>query len=100
MKTIALNLFIIILPGLLYSWNSLRSQSNSLPMIGAQVFIEPGQTKEDIDTWFRILDNAGMKVCRIRIFETHMHRADGSWDYSLYDEAFRAAEKYEIKRIS
>ncbi len=97
MKTSALNLIIVILFGLLYSGNILRSQTNALPMIGAQVFIEPGQTKEDIDTWFRILDNAGMKVCRIRMFEAHMHLADGSWDYSLYDEAFRAAEKYDIK---
>ena len=66
------------------------------PRIGAQVFIEPGQTPKDIDDWFRILEEGGMKVCRIRMFETHMHRADGSWDFSLYDEAFRAAERHGV----
>ena len=27
----------------------------ALPFIGAQVFIEPGQTPAEIDTWFRVL---------------------------------------------
>ena len=72
------------------------SQSPSLPQIGAQVFIEPGQTSADIDKWFRILNESGMKVCRIRMFEIHMHRADGTWDFSLYDQAFRSAEKYGV----
>ncbi len=97
MKKNILTFIPVTLITLFCSLNTGKSQTNSLPMIGAQVFIEPGQTKQDIETWFRILDNSGMKVCRIRMFETHMHRADGSWDYSLYDEAFRAAEKYDIK---
>lgn len=65
--------------------------------IGAQVFIEPGQTADDIDDWFRILMENGMTVCRIRMFETHMHQPDGSWNFALYDEAFRAAERRQIK---
>jgi len=28
---------------------------SDLPVFGAQVFIEPGQTSGDIDTWFRML---------------------------------------------
>lgn len=73
------------------------AQSPALPLIGAQVFIEPGQTPQDIEKWFQILNENGMKVCRIRMFETHFHHPDGSWDFSLYDQAFRAAEKYNIK---
>lgn len=66
-------------------------------MIGAEVFIEPGQSPEEIDIWFQQLQENGMKITRIRMFESYMHQADGSWDFSLFDTAFRAGEKYGIK---
>ena len=66
-------------------------------MIGAEVFIEPGQTPQEIDTWFLRLKEAGMTVTRIRLFETYMHRTDGNWDFALFDAAYLAAEKYGIK---
>lgn len=68
-----------------------------LPQIGAQVFIEPGQSSKDVDDWFRILEENGMPVCRIRMFETHMRKPDGTYDFALYDEAFRAAERHGVK---
>jgi beta-galactosidase len=69
----------------------------SLPMIGAQVFIEPGQTAQDIDTWFRILYENHLSICRIRLFENYMRTPNGGWDFRLFDLAFQAAEKYGIK---
>jgi beta-galactosidase len=75
---------------------SSKEQATPL-MIGAEVFIEPGQTPGEIDTWFLRLKEAGMTVTRIRLFETYMHKADGSWDYTLFDAAYLAAEKYGIK---
>lgn len=66
-------------------------------MIGAEVFIEPGQRAEDIDTWFRLLKENGLVITRIRMFENYMHKPDGSWDFSLFDKAFEAADKYGIK---
>jgi beta-galactosidase len=66
-------------------------------MIGAEVFIEPGQTPEEIDLWFRRLQEAGMTVTRIRLFESYIHKPDGKWDYTLFDEAYKAADKYGIK---
>lgn len=65
------------------------------PEIGAQVFVEPGQSPADIDSFFRTLHDSGLTVARIRMFGSHMYR-DGRWDFSLYDEAFRAAERYGI----
>ncbi len=76
-----------------------QATHNSVPFIGAQVFIEPGQTPRQIDNWFRILKDNGLKVARIRMFETYMHKPNGTWNYSLFDEAFRSAEKYNIKVI-
>ena len=70
---------------------------SDVPMFGAQIFIEPGQTQADIDTWFLRLKENGMKTTRIRMFESYMHKPDGTWDYSLFDMAFKAAEKYDIK---
>lgn len=69
----------------------------TVPVIGAQIFIEPGQKAEDVDLWFRRLNENGMRVCRIRMFEDYMRRSDGSWDFSLFDRAFKAADKYGIR---
>ncbi len=66
-------------------------------MIGAQVFIEPGQSKEDIEHWFKTLADLQMPVCRIRLFQDHMQQPDGSYDYSLYDHAFDMAAKFNVK---
>jgi len=71
--------------------------SLALPFIGAQVFIEPGQTPEEIDTWFKVLKENHFTVCRIRMFESYMKKQDGTWDFSLFDLAFRSAEKHGIK---
>lgn len=67
-----------------------------IPEIGAQVFIEPGQSPEQVERWFQLLAEKKMTVCRIRMFESHMQTADG-WDFALYDHAFAMAEKYGIK---
>ena len=80
--------------------NKKLSQQNPLsetPLIGAQVFIEPGQTPEEIDTWFRILQENQLPICRIRLFENYTRTPEGGWDFSLFDQAFQAAEKYSIK---
>lgn len=71
--------------------------SQELPLIGAQVFIEPGQTESETELWFKTMKENGMKICRIRMFESYMKKEDGTWDFSLFDRAFRYAEKYNIK---
>ena len=40
---------------------------SQVPFLGAQVFIELGQTPEEIDTWFRVLKENQFSMCRIRI---------------------------------
>lgn len=67
-----------------------------LPFIGAQIFIEPGQTTEQIDGWFRTLEENGMQTCRIRMFNSYMESDDGEWDFSLFDTAFECAERHNI----
>lgn len=74
-----------------------HAQKTDYPLIGAQVFIEPGQTKEQIRGFFRTLREQQMEVCRIRLFEGHMRRPDNTWDFSLYDTAFAAAAENGIR---
>ncbi len=68
-----------------------------IPRVGAQVFIEPGQTAAEIDTWFSIMNKYGLDICRIRLYESYMRNPDGTWDFTLFDLAYEAAEKYNIK---
>ena len=75
----------------------IKAQMKNIPFLGAEVFIEPGQQNEEIDTWFKTLKENHFSVCRIRMFESYMKASNGSWSFSLFDNAFRAAEKYGIK---
>jgi len=91
--------FQICILALLLIANPVKAQKEVLKNIeiGAQVFIEPGQSTADIDNWFRLLHDNNMTICRIRMFESYMHQPDGNWDFSMFDKAFVAAEKYNIK---
>lgn len=71
-----------------------RAQYTAYPMIGAQVFIEPGQTAEDIEHYFAVMDECGLKFARIRMFGAHLKMENG---FSLYDQAFDAAHRHGIK---
>jgi beta-galactosidase len=102
---IFLNLLAISGSSVFAQRNSMKESSNIAPPrdsknaihIGAQVFIEPGQSAEEIDLWFSTLKEYNFTSCRIRMFESYMKQENGSWDFSLFDLAFRSAEKYGIK---
>lgn len=66
-------------------------------MIGAEIFIEPGQSEKDVETWFKILKENNMPFTRIRLFENYLKDRTGNWDFSLFDRAFKYADKYGIK---
>lgn len=93
----ARNLFNILILLLGVHHIEVCAQSTDYPLIGAQVFIEPGQSEAQIDGWFKTLKDHHFEVCRIRMFEYHMKRPDGSWDFKLFDQAFASAEKYGIR---
>ncbi len=92
MKSVFLSLI-----AMAFSMLQMFSQETDYPMIGAQVFIEPGQTESDIDDCFKTLHSAGMEVARIRIFGSHIIGEDGSLHFELYDHAFDCAAGYGIK---
>ena len=71
-----------------------------VPFVGAQVFIEPGQTSEQVESYFKILSSSHMTVCRIRMFESYMRKKDGTWDFAMFDRAFELADKHGIKVLA
>ncbi len=93
-----MQLVLVILPFVLIpSKGFSQDMAGGVPEIGAQVIIEPGQTPQEIDHLFKVLNESGMTITRIRMFEIYMHKTNGDWDFSLFDHAFKSAEKYNIK---
>ncbi len=70
------------------------------PEIGAQVWIEPGQTPEEIDQWFATLDKHDMRITRIFVMWNFLETAPGQWNFKEYDAAFASAQKHNIKLVA
>jgi beta-galactosidase len=68
-----------------------------IPELGAEVWIRPGQSQQQINHWFKLLAENNMRVARIFIMWNYIEPKKGQWDFSLYDKAFKAANKYGIK---
>jgi len=84
----------MILPGL---WPAYAADR---PLLGAEIWIEPGQTPLQIDTWFRDLADSHMPVARLFLMWPDLQSAPDKWNFTLYDAAFRAAEKYHIHIVA
>lgn len=68
-----------------------------LPEIGAEIWIEPGNTKEQIFKWVEIAAQQKMSVVRIFAMWTQMEPEKNSWNFDVYDWIFEAAEKYRVR---
>ena len=91
-----LSVWILLFPFLPASFAETRTG----PLLGAQIWIEPGQTPEEIDGWFRQLETSGMPVARLFLMWTYLQPAPDRWDFSLYDAAFRSAEKHHVRIVA
>jgi len=88
----------LIISILLLSFYSISlAQNKNTPIIGAEVWIEPGQTPEQIDNWFKILKDNNMPCARVFMMWNYMQVGKQEWDFKLYDQVFAAAEKYGVK---
>lgn len=65
--------------------------------IGAEVWIEPGQTPEQIDRWFRLAADNGMYSVRLFLMWNYIEARPGTFDFSLYDAAFAAANRHGVR---
>ena len=94
----ALPAFVLLL-ATLFIFKSHQSTAQT-PLIGAQVWIEPGQKPEDIDRWFKILSEQNMPVARLFVMWNYIEMKPGQWDFTYYDRAFDAAAKYNVKIVA
>ena len=78
----------------------LAAQGQKPPQIGAQIWIEPGQTLEQIDDWFARLESSDMPVARLFVMWAYLEPGPVKWDFSLYDAAFRSAEKHHVAIVA
>jgi beta-galactosidase len=90
----------LLLPLLLLPLASLYAAPPERPLLGAQVWIEPGQTNSEIDGWFAQLEASRMPVARLFVMWSYIETAPGTWDFTLYDMAFRAAEKHHVRIVA
>lgn len=93
---LALSLLVILAAG---AGSDVRAQGGR-PLLGAQIWIEPGQKPEDVERWFKTLADGRMPVARLFIMWNYVEREPGVWDFALYDQAFRAAEKYHVRVVA
>lgn len=93
----------LVLASILFAFvlaTSVRRASAELPQLGSQIWIEPGQTKEQIDGYFRTLEEVHMPVARLFIMWTYIEPKPGLWDFSLYDQAFASAEAHHVRIVA
>jgi beta-galactosidase len=72
----------------------------AIPQFGAQIWIEPGQTPEQIDGWFATLEAGHMPVARLFMMWSYLEPRPDGWDWSLYDAAFRSAERHHVAIVA
>lgn len=77
--------------------SSSRIFADAPPLIGGQIIVEPGMGESQIDGLFALLAASGLRIARIRMFESYMEGKDGSRDYTLFDHAFRAADRHGVR---
>ena len=75
----------------------LKVQAQSQPQLGAEIYLEPGQTSQQVDHWVKELSDNKMPVARVFMMWNYLEPKSGVWDFTLYDALFKAAEKYDVK---
>ena len=69
-------------------------------IVGAEIWIEPGHTEAMIDDWFGILAKNSLGCARLLLVWQYLEKSRGVYDFTLYDWAFRAAEKHGIRVVA
>lgn len=92
-RNILLSIILITLFGSISS----KVTAQTLPNIGAEIWIEPGQSKEQMFDWFKAMSDNKMYSARIFVMWNYIEVKPGEFDFTLYDWAFEAANKYGVK---
>ncbi|TZF81107.1 hypothetical protein FW774_19425 [Pedobacter sp. BS3] len=74
-----------------------KLQAQEQITIGSEIWIEPGQRKEEIEEWFRLSSQNKMRSVRLFMMWNYIEEKPGVFNFIQYDWAFAAANKYNIK---
>ena len=70
--------------------------SKATDRIGAQVWLERGMSQEQVEGYFKTLDQHHMHVARLFMMWNFMEMEPNKWDFTVFDYAFDAAAKYNV----
>lgn len=73
-----------------------QTQSRTQPILGAEVYLEPGQTPEEVDHWVKVLSDSKMPFARVFMMWNYLEPKPDVWDFTLYDALFKSAEKFGV----
>lgn len=65
--------------------------------VGAEVWIEPEQTPEELDMWFKRMADCKMRSARIFLMWNYIEVAPEKYDFTIADIAFEAAKKHGVE---
>jgi beta-galactosidase len=68
--------------------------------IGAEIFLDPGHTRDEIRKHFARMRELGLSVARMFIIWDHVERRPGQWRFDLYDQAYDAAAANGIRVLT
>lgn len=74
-----------------------QAQTQRLPQLGAEIYLEPGQTPQQVEHWVKELSDNKMPIARVFMMWNYLEPKPGVWDFTLYDALFKTAEKYGVK---
>ena len=63
--------------------------------VGAEVWLEPGQTPEEIDMWFQRMADCKMRSARIFLMWNYIEVAPGKYDFTIADDAEPTCQTHE-----
>jgi len=75
----------------------IQAQSQTQPQLGAEIYLEPGQTPQQVDHWVKELSDKKMPIARVFMMWNYLEPKPDVWDFTLYDALFKSAEKYGVK---
>ncbi len=68
--------------------------------LGAEIFLDPSHTREEIQMHFRRMKEVGLSLARVFIIWDHVERKRGQWTFDLYDAAYDAAAANGIPMLT
>ena len=68
--------------------------------LGAEIFLDPSYTREEIQMHFRRMKETGLTVARMFIIWDHIEREPGRWKFDLYDQAYDAAASNQMSILT